>query len=157
MNRCLRDRTLWLIHQGESEESRRAHLRRCPRCETRYQRLVQDLRVIDQTLRETPPSPGVLHPARALRGRTLAVAAVLAAIVAVGGLEVWMWYQSLSWVQPRPDTSNAEAFLEEVSAVLSSPDNASGSAITMLPPPLDVDDLLEGQEKEGEQDSLGGM
>jgi len=82
---------------------------------------------------------------------------VLAAIVAVGGLEVWMWYQSLSWVQPRPDTSNAEAFLEEVSAVLSSPDNASGSAITMLPPPLDVDDLLEGQEKEGEQDSLGGM
>ena len=156
MNRCLRDRTLWLIHQGESEESRRAHLRRCPRCETRYQRLVQDLRVIDQTLRQTPPSLWVVRPARALRSRAFAVAAVLAAIVTLGGLEMWMWYQSLAWVQPRPDTNNVDAFLEEVSAVLSSPDNASGSAVAMLPP-LDVDDLLEGQEREGEQDSPGGM
>jgi hypothetical protein len=92
---------------------------------------------------------GGLQPSAGWR-RRLAVAAALAAVVALGGLEVWMWHESVSWVRPQENAGDAETlrFLEKVSAVLSSPDDAGRTAIVMFAPSPDFTDM--GGAPEGE-------
>ena len=58
MSRCLRDRTLWNIYEGEGREVQRAHLQDCAACRARYQAFVHTVEGISHRLRETPPPPG---------------------------------------------------------------------------------------------------
>ncbi len=129
MSRCVSERGLVEAYYGEGDASRQAHLRTCLRCAGRLQRLTRDLQAIEQTLRGAPPVSAVGRRATA-QGRRAAVAAGLAALVLLAGVEAWMWRESISWVRPQPDADAADAlpFLEQVSAVLS-PTGDTGGAL----------------------------
>lgn len=126
MNRCLTDRTLLLSSYGEGSEEDRAHLRACLDCAHRYQRLSRDLELIGRALREGPPVAAVGRLPGAVRRRGLVVAAALTALAVFGGVEAWMWRESVLWVRPQTEAGDASAlrFLAEVSAVLSSTGDA---------------------------------
>src|SRR3989442_14475678 len=86
MSRCLREQTLLWVYEGEGTSRERAHVETCAACATRYQRLVHDLEVIGQVLREAPSSGAVPHLRSSLRLRWMPVAAALAvAFLVVGG------------------------------------------------------------------------
>ncbi len=150
MSPCLSDRTLFLVHEGDASETDRAHVRACLGCAARHQRLVRDLQVIGDALRGAPPLFAVVPRRRILRRPAAAVAAVVVALVVFGGIEAWMWRESVSWVRPRPKGGDADPlpFLEKVSAVLSSTDDASGAAIAMLVPVPDFTDVTGVPEVE---------
>ena len=150
MSGCLRDRTLLLLHKGEGGESDRAHLRACLSCAGRYQQMGLDLEVIDQALEQAPPLRAARRRPSDVRRRSVAVAVALAVIVVFAGVEAWRWRESVSWVHPRPKGGDADPlpFLEKVSAVLSSTDDASGAAIAMLVPAPDFTDVTGVPEAE---------
>ena len=55
MSRCLRERTLWGIYEGEGTAAQQAHLQTCMACRVRYQALVHTLEEISNSLQETLP------------------------------------------------------------------------------------------------------
>ena len=55
MNRCLKDKALFLLHDGEGTSAQQTHLKECEACAARYQQLRRDLETISQVLREEPP------------------------------------------------------------------------------------------------------
>jgi hypothetical protein len=117
MTRCLGERTLWLVREGEGRADQHAHLRACARCAARYERLVRDLAAIRDTLR-TAPAGAVRPVARGgLARRRLAVAAALALGVGLGGAEAWRWHAAPAPAAPA-GLADALPFLAEVSAVL---------------------------------------
>ena len=148
MSRCLDDRALLLIHDGEGGASGTAHVRTCIRCAGRYRRLVGDLKAIAQALRQAAaaarPRPG------AGRRRAVAVAAALVAMLALVWVEGWFWRQSQLLVRPPAVAGDAEVlpFLAEVSAVLASAGEPAEAAPT-LPPPAPGAEWLDAAD-EGE-------
>jgi hypothetical protein len=56
MNRCLSDRVLLMLHEGEELGREREHLEHCSDCDRRYQQLVNDLRGIVTILNEPVPA-----------------------------------------------------------------------------------------------------
>ncbi len=124
MSRCLRDRTLLLLYEGEGTGSQRSHLVECEACTTRYRRLESDLETIGQVLREEPPPEAVRHRPQPFTLRWLPTAAVLLIVLMVVWGSVRMWNSS-----PSPHlekTSNEEIweFLEEASTALFFPEDA---------------------------------
>ena len=91
MNRCLRDKTLLLLHDGEGTGAQRAHLTGCEACAARYRQLGRDLEAISQVLREDPPPQTVRHRFGPLAVRWLptAVAVALALMLMWGGVRIW--------------------------------------------------------------------
>jgi hypothetical protein len=91
MSRCLRDQTLLWLSEGEGTHAQRVHLETCAACTTRYQRLVDDLKVLRHVLREAPPPQAVRQRPRTFRTRWLSVAAALALALAglMAGLDMW--------------------------------------------------------------------
>ncbi len=132
MSRCVSDRQLLQVYYGE-DASKESHGRTCLRCAGRLQRLTRDLHAIEHALRGAPPVAAVRHRAAA-HWRGVAVAAALAAVVLFGGVEAWLWRESIVWVQPKPDHDPAEtlAFLEQVSMVLSSTGEEGNALDTVL-------------------------
>ena len=55
MSRCLRERTLWGIYEGEGTAAQQTHLQTCMACRVRYQALVHTLEEISNSLQETLP------------------------------------------------------------------------------------------------------
>ena len=55
MSRCLRERTLWGIYEGEGTAAQQAHLRTCMACRQRFQAFVHTLAEISSSLQEIPP------------------------------------------------------------------------------------------------------
>ena len=55
MTRCLADKALFLLSEGEASEEQRFHLQDCQACRERYQELERDLRFITQTLQKEAP------------------------------------------------------------------------------------------------------
>ena len=139
MSRCLRDRTLWLLSEGESSRDDRDHVASCAVCAARLRRLEQDLRRLKSVL--TGPPPPQVAPTRLppVRVRWLTAASTLAAML----MAVWV---GLWWQQPSSPTSPTEAraesvwpFIEGISAALYSTADVSGIG---TPDQLsDLDDL----------------
>ena len=161
MSRCLGDRGLLLAYYGEGPAAARAHLGTCLRCAADYRRLVRDLEVIGQTLRDGPAVARVRLRRGVGRRRWIMVAAALAAVVVLGGLEVRIWRESASWVRPEPVAADAETFLQEVSAILSSTGDGGGPELVMITTGPNLADLLgaQGGESTEERDEgpLPGM
>jgi len=116
MRRCLRDRALFLLYEGEGTDVQRAHLETCEACAQRYQRLVDDLAVIRRTLREES-LPRVLYRAPQpshLRWAPLVTVLTVTLIFVWGGM--WAW--KLAPPFPRGQTPNEEIwqFLGDVSS-----------------------------------------
>jgi hypothetical protein len=118
MNRCLGDRTLWLLSEGASSHEERTHVASCAVCAARLRRLEQDLRHLRSVL--TGPPPPQVAPARprTVRVQWPTAAATLAAMLMVICVGLW-------WQQPSPPTLPTEArqesvwpFIEGISATL---------------------------------------
>ena len=146
MSRCLREQTLLWVYEGEGTSRERAHVETCAACATRYQRLVHDLEVIGQVLREAPSSGAVPHRRSSLRLRWMPVAAALA----VALLVVWGGVRMQSPAPPEVpgDARNDDAvlFLEEVSTLLFATDDAGAAAIpTPVSPAVYLQAALQGE------------
>jgi hypothetical protein len=118
MSRCLRDRTLWLLSEGEASREDRAHVASCAVCAARLRRLEQDLSRLRSVL--MGPTPPQVAPTRRrpIRGQWLTTAATLAAMLMVVWVGLW-------WRQPLPPTLPTETrqesiwlFIEGVSTAL---------------------------------------
>ena len=138
MSRCLRDRTLWLLSEGEASREDRDHVASCAICAARLRRLEQDLRHLRSVLAgPTPQVPPTRLPR--VRVRWLTAASTLAAVLMV----VWV---GLRWQQPSPPASPTEVrqesvwpFIEGISAALYSTVEIGG--IGMPDQLSDLDDL----------------
>jgi hypothetical protein len=139
MSRCLRDRTLWLLSEGEAGREARAHVTSCAVCAARLRRLEQDLSRLRSVL--TGPAPPRVAATRLRPAPVpwLTAAATLAAML----MAVWV---GLWWQQPSPPTPPTAArqesvwpFIAGVSAALFSAVDIG--AIGTPDQPSDLDDL----------------
>jgi hypothetical protein len=137
MSRCLSDRALWRIHEGEAPAADRSHAGGCLRCAARYQRLVRDVAVLGDTLRAAPAL--MLEPMTvadvtgrrwALAPRRLAIAAALAAAVALAALQAWNVGAPARAV-PTVTAEELVAFLQEVSDALGSGGELGGAGMVL--------------------------
>ncbi|MFQ5683883.1 MAG: hypothetical protein ACE5HC_11500 [Candidatus Binatia bacterium] len=123
MNRCLKDRALLLLYEGEGTNEQRAHLEACEVCSGRYRRLESDLRTIGQVLRQEPFPEALRYHPKPVTLKWLSTAAALGVVIAL----VWggerMWFTSL----PFPHATHNEEisqFLEEDFTAIFFPDSA---------------------------------
>jgi hypothetical protein len=113
MSRCLGDRTLWLLSEGEASREDRAHVVSCVICAARLQRLEQTLNRLKSVLTGPPPPEMALGQLRHVRTRWMASAAALAAMVMLVWFGVW-WQQPLSSRSMRMHQESPWPFLEGV-------------------------------------------
>ena len=113
MIRCLEDKTLFLLSEGEASEEQRSHLQSCQACTERYRELERDLRLITHTLQQEPAQFRFAAPRAPIFLRSLPIAAGILLAIAL------MWGESRLW---RPDSSSEQTlsgdlsqFLEQVS------------------------------------------
>lgn len=118
MKGCFQDRTLLSLYEGEGTQAQRAHLESCEACAKRYERLVRDLELIGQVLREGPPPQVSYTDPYLLYKRWIPVAAALAVGIALTWGAMWA-------LRPAPEVLPEEAgnesvlrFSEQVSAAL---------------------------------------
>jgi anti-sigma factor RsiW len=118
MSRCLRERTLWLMSEGEARREDRVHIASCAACRARLRQLEQDLSRLRSVL--TAPLPPQAAPARLrpVRVRWMTAAVTLAAAIALVWFGGW-------WQHPAPPTFYTEGrqesiwpFIEGLSAAL---------------------------------------
>ena len=109
MIRCLEDKTLFLLSEGEAGEEQRSHLQSCRACTERYHEIERDLRLITQTLHQKPPPLPVAAFGAPIAFRFLPIAAGVLLAIAL------MWGESRLW---RPDSSSEQRFSSDVSQFL---------------------------------------
>ena len=138
MSRCLRERTLWGIYEGEGTAAQQAHLQACVACRVRYQAFVHTLEEISSSLQETPPPPVRMprpFPSPVRWHRAVVGLAVLLLVVG-GGL----------WLRQAPPTQPAVVYSEELTPLLEEVD-------TIVVMTLDVDSM-ESWEAIADVDAL---
>ena len=91
MSRCLSDRTLLLIDDGEGSSVQRSHVQECVACAARYRQLGRDLEAISRVLREEPPPQTASHRSRRFAVRWLPRAVALAMILVLVWAGEWLW------------------------------------------------------------------
>ena len=139
MSRCLRERTLWGIYEGEGTATQQAHLQTCRACRVRYQALVHTLEEMSSSLQETPP-PAVRIPRPfpyPVRWQS-AVVGLAVLLLLVGGS---LWLR-----QVPPPTQSAVVHGEELTPLLEEVD-------TIVVMTLDVDSM-ESWEAMADVDTL---
>jgi hypothetical protein len=116
MIRCLEDKTLFLLSEGEASEEQRSHLQSCQACTERYHEIERDLRLITHTLQHEPAPFRFAAPRAPIFLRSLPIAAGVLLAIAL------MWGESRLW---RPDSSSEQTlsgdlsqFLEQVSEAI---------------------------------------
>lgn len=127
MSRCLRDRTLLLLYEGERTAVQRGHLSKCESCGARYQRLTRDLERIGQVLREEPPRGEVVRGSYRPVVPWLSVTAGLMVALALAWGGLWTWNRTPPVPTDGADNEEVWRFLEEASTALLMPDTASGA------------------------------
>ena len=138
MSRCLRERTLWGIYEGEGTAAQQAHLQACVACRVRYQAFVHTLEEISSSLQETPPPPVRMprpFPSPVRWHRAVVGLAVLLLVVG-GGLGL----------RQAPPTQPAVVYSEELTPLLEEVD-------TIVVMTLDVDSM-ESWEAIADVDAL---
>lgn len=108
MTRCLEDKALFLLSEGEANAEQQSHLQSCQTCAKRYHEIKRDLRLITHTLREEPP-PLPWIPKAPILYRSLPIAAgvLLAIALVLGDSRLW-----------RPNSSSDQALNGDVSQFL---------------------------------------
>jgi hypothetical protein len=91
MRGCARERTLVALYYGEGTARQQAHVAVCPRCQTRYQRLVADLDILRLTLRPAPLPEGIQGrtPLVRMRWPQAALAAAVICLMLWGSARWW--------------------------------------------------------------------
>ncbi len=154
MNRCLNDRTLLLLYDGEGTIAQRSHLTACEDCSGRYERLGRDLKVIRQVLRQESPPQTAHHRPRGYAFRWLPAAAALAMAVVLlwGGL--WMRKPSAPVLFENVRQEDFWRLLEEVSTDLFSLDDAMAEEIWPQAADIRALSVALGEEPPCEWDNL---
>jgi hypothetical protein len=146
MSRCLRDRTLWLLFEGETKRDYRGHLDACPSCTARYHWLERHMEVLTSVLEETSPPQAVARRPRAIHTRWIQAAALLVTALMV----VWtVWWPRKPSPLEFPSEGHYETiwpFLQEVSNALFVPvDLGLADAQERLPDVGDLQAALRGE------------
>ena len=111
MSRCLRERTLWVIYEGEGTAAQQAHLQTCVACHVRYQALVHTLEGISNGLQETlPPLVRMPRPFPSPVRWQSAVVGLAVLLLLVGG---GLWLR-----QVPPPTQPVVVYSEELTPLL---------------------------------------
>jgi hypothetical protein len=126
MNGCLRERTLFLLSEGEGSAAERAHLGACPRCAARYEDMTRASALAARVLEEGP------LPARAAGREATLRPWSIAAALAVGLVLALVWRGVPGDPSRRPaalaeDTSDPQG-LYLMSRVLFAPEAESAPA-----------------------------
>ena len=111
MSRCLRERTLWGIYEGEGTAAQQAHLQTCVACRMRYQALVHTLEEISSSLQETPPPPVCMPRPFPYPVRWQSAVVGLAVLLLLVGRGLWLR-------QVPPPTQPAVVYSEELTPLL---------------------------------------
>ncbi len=157
MSRCLRDRTLWLLSEGEASGEAHAHVASCAFCAARLRRLEQDLSHLRSALSGPPPS--LVAPARGwpVHVRWMVPAAALAAMLVVGWFGLWWRLPS----PPLPMDAGQESiwpFIEGVSAALfSTVEGGFTGTAEQLSGLADLQAALAGEWPCEEQGAFGNL
>jgi hypothetical protein len=109
MIRCLEDKTLFLLSEGEASEEQRSHLQSCQACTERYREIERDLRLITHTLQQEPAQFRFAAPRAPIFLRSLPIAAGILLAIAL------MWGESRLW---RPDSSSEQTLSGDLSQFL---------------------------------------
>jgi hypothetical protein len=117
MSRCLRDRALWLLSEGEARPKDRAHVAHCVVCAARLHRLEQELSHLRSVLAGAPPPQMAPTQLRHVRMRWVASAATVAAMVILAWFGVW-WQQSPAPLPMEMRQESIWPFIESVSTAL---------------------------------------
>lgn len=138
MSRCVSDRTLWRLSEGEASREARAHVTSCGVCAARLRQLEQEISDLRLVLSGSPPSQVAPTQQPGVRMRWVAAVGTLAALIMFGWFGGWWRYPAL----PFPtETYQASIwpFIEGVSTALFSGDETGFST---APDRLsDLDDL----------------
>jgi hypothetical protein len=94
MNRCLKEKTLLLLHDGDGTSAQRTHLTECAICAARYQKLRRDLETLRQILGDEQLSNAVSHRLSSPRVRWLPAVGTLAMALLLVGVAVQLWTPS---------------------------------------------------------------
>jgi hypothetical protein len=116
MSRCLGDRTLWLLFEGEASRKDRAHVDSCVICTARLQRLEQTLTYLQSVLTGPPPPQMALAQLRHVRRRWMASAAAIAVMVILAWFGMW-WQQLLPSRSMGTRQESSRPFIEGISTV----------------------------------------
>ena len=109
MIRCLEDKTLFLLSEGEASAEQRSHLQSCQACTERYREIERDLRLITHTLQQEPAQFRFAASRAPIFLRSLPIAAGILLVIAL------MWGESRLW---RPDSSSEQTLSGDVSQFL---------------------------------------
>jgi hypothetical protein len=118
MTRCLGEKTLLLLSEGQASSAQRSHLRTCQKCAGHYDRITSDVKIISHTLQQEPPRVELALLRMPFAYRTVPIATAL--LLAVGLL----WGESRLWKLYSPSSSeqavsaDVSQFLEQVSDAL---------------------------------------
>ena len=117
MSRCLEDKALFLLNEGDGNEEQRLHLHSCRDCMLRYEEMTQDLRLITRTLQQEPPPFRMASRRAPIFYRSLSIAAAL--LLTLGLL----WGERQLWLTSAPPSEQAlnneiAQFLEQMSEAL---------------------------------------
>ncbi|HUY18711.1 MAG TPA: hypothetical protein VMV15_05750 [Candidatus Binataceae bacterium] len=143
MNRCLSERVLLMLHDGEELRRERQHLEQCADCDRRYRRLDDDLAGIVAVLNQPAPAQ---HWAPRVSGHQARMGFAFAALVAAflcGRL-------TTGNVGGQPGASQPAA--APVMVALDSSASVSGALVTPASYALYVDDLLSPDDSDSNID-----
>ncbi len=117
MSRCVSDRTLWLLSEGEACREERAHVTSCGVCAVRLRRLEQEISDLQVVLSGSPPSQVAPTQQPGVRRRWVAAVATLAAMVMFAWFGGW-WRQPPLPLPTEVHQASIWPFIEGVSTAL---------------------------------------
>lgn len=118
MSRCLDEKTLVLLREGDGRAEQWSHLQNCPACMTRYDELTRDLRSIMHTLQGEPPPLRGGSARGAILYRSVSIAAGLLLAIALVWGERGTWRASRSLSSEQVLNTEISQFLEQVSEAI---------------------------------------
>jgi hypothetical protein len=139
MTRCLNDRNLFLMNEGDGDKEQHSHLESCPSCAQRYHRITADLQFIRNTLQKAPAAIRLAPLRMPILYRSLPIAVALLFGIAL----VWGESRLLNPISPSSTELNFNRdltqFLDQVSdALFTNPNDRDARAIS---PDPDIDSV----------------
>jgi hypothetical protein len=117
MSRCVGERALWRVSEGEASLRERAHVASCSVCAARLRRLEQELSYLRSVLSGAPPSQMAPAQPPRVRMRWAAALATLAAMAMFAWVGGW-WRQPSSPIPVEGRQASIRPFIESVSTAL---------------------------------------
>jgi len=116
MTRCLNERALVRVYFKDGTAAEHSHLRWCADCAEAYDRLVDDLEAIHETLASVSPAPLAAAHAVPWRRAWVPLAALALAVIAI--VVGVLWRQPPAPIQVAAETRSVSAFGRDIASAL---------------------------------------